>query len=204
MNQRTRHIQERVDEIYMRGEYERALLIYEKELAPLGDKYAQYMVGYMHLNAQGTPRDEIAALAWYRLAAERGERLLEHVRDELQGTLTPAAVAASDQLFLALWKEMGDRKLILELIQRDMSILKRQTGSRIPGSTVSGAAMVYGPAGESLGPNFYRDVRTQLEARLAYLDTTVEISDIVVKGELERIRSIEAGIKQELAAFENR
>ena len=49
VSQRTRNIQERVEVIYVAGDYQRALLIYEMDLAPIGDKYAQYMVGYMHL-----------------------------------------------------------------------------------------------------------------------------------------------------------
>ena len=71
MNKRTLSTQERVEKMYEAGEYNRALLIYEKDLAPLGDKYAQYMVGYMHLNAKGIPQDKVTALAWYRSAASR-------------------------------------------------------------------------------------------------------------------------------------
>ena len=48
-DRRTLKTQEIVDVLFEKGEYERALFIYHKELAPLGDKYAQYMVGYMHL-----------------------------------------------------------------------------------------------------------------------------------------------------------
>ena len=53
IDQRTRSMQERVDAVYAAGDFDRALMIYEKDLAPLGDKYAQYMVGYMYLNAKG-------------------------------------------------------------------------------------------------------------------------------------------------------
>jgi len=43
MNTKTLATQARVEELYEAGEYDRALLIYEKELAPLGDKYAQHV-----------------------------------------------------------------------------------------------------------------------------------------------------------------
>ena len=69
----------------MAREYERAFMIYEKELAPLGDKYAQYMVGYMYLNAQSVLQDKISALAWFRIAAERGERCFPALRPQCAG-----------------------------------------------------------------------------------------------------------------------
>ncbi len=204
VNQRTRAIQERVEAIYSAGDYERALLIYEKDLAPLGDKYAQYMVGYMHLQGESVDPDATTALAWFRLAAERGEPLLERIRDEVSQQMSPAEVAASDDIFLALWKEIGDRALLLELIRRDMNILRGQTGTRIPGGVPAGSVSIYRLSGEPVGPYFYRDVRTRLEARIAYLDARVEISDVVVADELERIRIEEAAVKEELSAMGNK
>ena len=204
IDQRTRHMQERVEEIYAAGEFARALLIYENDLAPLGDKYAQYMVGYMHLNGEGALQDKVEALAWYRLAAEREEPLLRQVRDELIAQLTPQEVNRSDAIFLDLWKRIGDRTLIMELIRRDMRTLRSQTGTRIPGASTSGPAVIVRPSGEPVGPNFYRDIRKRLEVRIAYLDAKVEISDIILAGELEKIRSQQARVKEELAALENR
>ena len=64
---RTLAMQERVEELYVAGNFDRAFFIYENELAPIGDKYAQYMVGFMHLNAQAVPQNKARALAWYRL-----------------------------------------------------------------------------------------------------------------------------------------
>ena len=46
-------LQDRVDELYERGKYDRAYLIYRDELALAGDKYAQYMVGFMYLTGKG-------------------------------------------------------------------------------------------------------------------------------------------------------
>ena len=176
-DQRTIRTQERVEELYAAGSFERALLIYEKELAPIGDKYAQYMVGYMHLNGQSVPQDKSKALAWYRIAAQRGEPVLLRARDRLIASTTQAEIAASNRIFLDLWNSIGDTRIIMRLIRRDMETLKARTGTRIPGTSVSGPATIYRPSGELLPPNYYRDVRVRLEARLTYLETRVEISD---------------------------
>jgi len=204
VNQRTRTIQERVEAIYAAGDYRRALLIYEKDLAPLGDKYAQYMVGYMHLNGEGIDSDRATALAWFRLAAERGEPLLQRIRDEVVQQMTPSEVAVSDQIYLELWREIGDHALIMDLIHEDMDILRSQTGTRIPSGSTASSAVIFRPSGETVGPNFYRDVRTRLEARIAYLDARVEISDDVVADELQHMTSQEAEVKEELSAMDNR
>jgi len=84
-----------------------------------------------------------------------------------------------------------------------MRTLKAQTGSRIPGASANGPAVIFKPSGETVGPNFYRDIRTRLEVRIAYLDARVEINDIVVADELEKIRSAEAAVKNELASIDN-
>lgn len=203
VDQRTKSIQERVESIYSAGDFERALLIYEKELAPIGDKYAQYMVGYMHLHAEGVERDNAEALAWFRLAAERGTSLLVQIRDEMMQRATPDEIARSDEIFLDLWKSMGDRTLLLALIQKDMETLRERTGTRIPGGDVSTPTMIIKPSGETVGPSYYDNIRTRLEARIEYLDARVEIDDAAIAEEIERVRRSEAEIKEELSAMEN-
>ncbi len=202
MNKRTLYTQERVEALYDSGEYERALFIYEKELAPLGDKYAQYMVGYMHLNAQSITQDRVSALAWYRIAAERGEPALRQARDELIKSMTAPDVAVSNRIFLDLWQSIGDTKLIMELIREDMNTLKRRTGSRIRGAPTSGPALIYRPSGELLPPNYYRDVRVRLETRLNFLEIKVEIKDVDVESEDEALKLLEQQVQSELAALE--
>jgi hypothetical protein len=203
VDQRTKSIQERVEAIYSAGDYERALLIYEKELAPIGDKYAQYMVGYMHLHAEGVEQDNAEALAWFRLAAERGTTLLEQVRDEMMERATPAEIARSDEIFLDLWKKMGDRVLLLALIQRDMDRLREQTGTRIPGASRSNPTMIIRPTGEPAGPAYYDDIRARLRARIEYLDARVEIDDAVIAEEIERVRESERQVREDLSAMDN-
>jgi len=204
VDQRTRLIQERVEEIYTAGNFQRALSIYEKDLAPLGDKYAQYMVGYMHLAAEGVVEDRVEALTWFRLAAERGEPLLVDVRDTLITELSMEQIRASDARFLELWKSIGDRKLILELIQRDLDTLRSQTGTRIPGSSSSSPGLILRPSGVTLAPNYYEDIRARLNERISYLDSRDDDADIVLAEEIEKARQIEANAREEIAAMDKR
>ncbi len=158
----------------------------------------------MYLNAEGVSQSNADALAWFRLAAERGEPLLVQIRDELLDQMTSQEVVASDAIFIDLWKTMGDRALIIELIRRDMRLLRAQTGTRIPGATASGPALILKPTGETAGPSFYRDIRTRLASRIAYLDATVEIDDSALEEELEWARKQHAEMKQELSAMESK
>ena len=203
IDQRTRNMQDRVEEIYAAGNFDRALFVYENELAPIGDKYAQYMVGFMYLNAQGIGRDKIEALSWYRLAAERGEAALEESRDALKRQLTPQQLAKSDVRFRELWRQYGDRSLIVDLIRRDMEILRSQTGTRITGSGGSSPTVVLHRSGEQDGPAYFLDIHRRLAARLAYLNGKVEISDDAIADDLEQLRREEYEFRQELAALDN-
>jgi len=202
-DQRTLQIQKRVDELYDAGNYKRALFIFEKELAPRGDKYAQYMVGFMHVSdAHDVPQDTARALAWYRLAAERGNDVLEGARDELATTLTRDEIDASNQIFLDLLQKIGDIRLLMKLIQRDMNTLKSRTGTHIPGSRISGPMQIVRPSGMPENPNFYRDIRLRLEARLNYIETKVGINDITLESDYDELRIFEEQVKSDLAALE--
>ena len=201
-DQRTVETQKRVDELYDAGNFERALFIYENELAPRGDKYAQYMVGFMYLNGEGAPQDKVRALAWYRLSAERDTEILMQARDELAATMTQEEIDASNGIFVDLLKKIGDTTLIMVLIQRDMRTLKGRTGTHVVGSRLTSPVQIIKPSGLPEDPNYYRNVRLRLEARLNYLETKVEISDIASESEDEEIRLFEEQIKSELAALE--
>lgn len=201
-DQRTLSMQRRVDELYEAGNYERALFIYEQELAPRADKYAQYMVGYMYLNAQGVPQDLPTALAWYRLSAERGYELLVRTRDQLAATMTPEEIQASNRIFVDLLQDIGDTALIMKLIRDDMHILKTRTGTRIPNSGLSSPVRVYRPDGIPEDVNYYRNIRTRLEARLNWLETKVEVNDIARESGNDEIRMFEEQVRAELAALE--
>jgi hypothetical protein len=202
LDERTLRTQERVEELYQQGEFARALMIFEEDLAPKGDKYAQYTIGYMHLNGQGVPSNRARALAWYRLAAERGAPALVEARDSLSAKLTDEEIAESSRIFAELWNDMGDNRILLDLILDDLSILKERTGTRIPGA-VSGPLTVIDMSGSgAANERFYLEVEERLQTRLAYLKTNVEIIDIDTGDGNAVVQGLEDDMKKVIASLE--
>ncbi|MGH8193309.1 MAG: tetratricopeptide repeat protein [Woeseiaceae bacterium] len=197
----TLRTKEKVEEIYSSGNYERAMLIYEKELAPQGDKYAQYMVGYMHLAGRGVEKDPAEALAWYRLAAERGEPKFIQARDALYESLDADALAESEARFADLWQHYGDRKLILDLIRADLQILHQASDTDFAGGT-SHTGIVSGYSGSQSGDPYLRRVRAQLTERLQYLNSIVEDKSTAMVAETSGIDAMEAKIRQDLKGLD--
>ena len=202
-DQRTLNAQNLVEELYDSGDYERSLIIYQKELAPIGDKYAQYMVGYMLLAGQGVEQSKPKALAWFRLAAERGDPAIVQSRDKLHQSMSQAEVVESNQIFVELWRELGDNNLILDLVRKDLDTLRARTGSRIPGSNSSPITIVRPSTGETSGEAYYDRVRKRMEMRLEFLDSNIEIIDIDLSDEFAVRKSLETEIRAEMAALEN-
>lgn len=137
VDSQTLAIQRKADDLYEQGEYERAFFIYKNELAPIGDKYAQYMVGYMYLTGTGVAKDAILASAWYRLAAEREQPEFVDVRDQLLKRLDEADLVRSDTEFRELRQAHSDLVLLLDLLRGDLEALEPQTGSRLTGSSAA-------------------------------------------------------------------
>lgn len=201
-DQRTLRTQERVEELYVQGAYDRAYFIYRNELAPRGDKYAQYMIGYMHLTGTGVPKDPAIALAWYQLAAERGEPSIEQARDELEQALSSEQLAAAGTLFGELKAELSDRVLIYDLVQNDLEILRNSVGRGI--SKGSGNMLVIDRKyGYMSGVQYYQMVKNRLSARLKYLKRQVDIVD-VASAETMDLLKIEAEIKELIAEIDAR
>ncbi len=202
LDERTMRTQQRVEELYAQGDFARALMIFEEDLAPKGDKYAQYTIGYMHLNGQGVPKDSARALAWYRLAAERGAPALVEARDSLAAKLTAEKINESSRIFADLWKKMGDNRILLDLILDDLNTLKARTGTRIPGAA-SGPLTVIDLAGTgAANERFYQVVDDRLETRLAYLKTNVEIIDIETGNSDSVVQGLENDMKKVIASLE--
>lgn len=111
-------LHEKVDDLFKRGEVGRAYFIYRNELVPLGDKYAQYMVGYMYLTGLAVDQDLVAASAWYRLAAERGTPEFVALRDRLVAELNDEQRRDSDALYKDLHSEYCDLAILLTSIKR--------------------------------------------------------------------------------------
>lgn len=199
VDSRTLETRRQVEELYASGAFERALFIYEKELAPLGDKYAQYMVGYMHLAGQGVAKDRATALAWYRLAAERGETPLLKARDILARTLDRDEAAHANELFVELWQRYGDRKLLLELVARDLRILREHEDSRIS-DAAPGASISSGYFGADTGEALSQRVRGRLEERMRYLESTNRLEDFGGT-DSRAMRRLESEIRQQIEAL---
>jgi len=178
VDSRTYRIQEKVDQLFEQREYERALFIYENELAPLGDKYAQYMVGYMYLTGTGVAEDPVVASAWYRLAAERSNSLFVAVRDQLVSDLSDFDKGRSDELYLRLRQEHSDVVILMRLVREDVNAVAVRTGSRIPGRggpvTILDPRVGFGVSGDE----YFRQVQKRYQARVEYLVRELDSSGL--------------------------
>jgi TPR repeat protein len=124
------NLQQKADSDFAKGEYGQALEVYQKELAPLGDKYSQYMVGYMYLAGKGVQEDALLASAWYRLAAQRETEEYARIRDSLLALCNDEQRSRSDEIYILLRRKMGDLTLVGQLIQSDLQFLRRRTENR--------------------------------------------------------------------------
>ena len=190
-DERTLLVQDQAEEVYERGDYDRAFFIYRNELAPIGDKYGQYMVGYMYLTGQGVPENHIAASAWYRLAAERDTKEFVSVRDELLAALDDRQQGESDRMFIELRKEYGDLVLIARAVRHDYETLKARTGPRL-GSNSARLTVVDVESGEThIGVEYYGRIERRMKARLAYIAQHTEIEIIDLDAEIIDVDAIE-------------
>jgi hypothetical protein len=181
-NKRVLRAQQQAELAYRRGEYDRAFWIYRKELAPVGDKYAQYMVGYMYLSGEGVATSEIDAAAWFLLAAERGHEELVDVSVDMQRRLSLEQRQRAQQIALELKNEMGDRRLVTRLIRRDLARLQSQTGSRT--GSCSQPVRVYAPNGGAASTSlerFCQILQDRIDERTRYLGTYVEYGELELK-----------------------
>lgn len=149
----------KVDDLFRDGDVSRAYFIYRNELVPLGDKYAQYMVGYMHLTGLAVSQDRAVASAWYRLAAERGTPEFMQLRDQLLFELSEAERARSDQLYRELRQEYNDLAVLLTSIKQHKQALRdRSTDSAFSPRPRSRASARY-----------YEQLERELEQQLRML-----------------------------------
>jgi hypothetical protein len=123
--------QEKADLYFAKSKFDKAMSIYRDDLAPVGDKYSQYMIGYMYLAGKGVQEDAIMASAWYRLAAQRENAQYVRICDGLLALFNDEQLSRSDQLYVGLRQDMGDLTLVHKMIQNDMQILRRRTGSEL-------------------------------------------------------------------------
>lgn len=171
--------QAKAEDLYRSGHWERAYFIYVNDLAAVGDKYAQYMAGYMWLNGKGVSRDAVRASAWYRLAAERGDAGYVAVRDELLESMSESDLALSDEIFIALRKKYSDLVLALGHLRKErMALEERPTGSRLPGGS-SLVTIVDPRTGQTITRSEYeRRIASSMKVRLDYITDKLDIDEV--------------------------
>ena len=178
VSSKTMRIQEMVEELFEQGDYERAHFIYRNELAPIGDKYAQYMVGYMYWTGTGVGEDSILASAWYRLAAERSYKEFQNERDLILAGFTEAELLHSDNQYLQLRRQYSDVVLLLKVIEADIEMSRARTGSRLSGGGGS-VTIVDARTGSSVsGDQYFGQIRRRVTARLKFMAKQLNMPDL--------------------------
>lgn len=195
---RTIAVQAKVEKLFDAGKYERAFFIYRNELAPLGDKYAQYMIGYMYQTGLGVDEDAALASAWYRLAAERETPEFVVVRDRQFRGLSEEEVAKSDREYQAMRAQYSDLAVLMASIKRNYSELETRTGSRVRGEA-SPVTVIENRLGRSRsGDAYYGNIREQLEARLKMVIELGDFQDIVPDIDRVNLNELERRVKARL------
>lgn len=152
--------------MYEAGKHQEA---YNKFLtsARWGNKLAQFNLGTMHQNGQGTVKDQAQAWAWVQLSAERDYAGLRDIADDLFEQLSPTEQARARRIFNEeLAPEFGDAA-VLPRVQRHLDRRYRAaTGSRLGGS--SSTPLVVQPRDEqqSVGDVYYAQDRWQVDSWL--------------------------------------
>lgn len=185
--QRILETQQKVDSLFEKGDYGRAYFIYRNELAPLGDKFAQYMVGYMTLTGKGVEQDIVAASAWYRLAAERGEANFTRVRDELWRHFNDKQRLQSDQEYMNLRIRYSDAMIVAGLIENDLAELERNAAEGVKTQNPGGSTALELAQGDA---DTVR-IRESLATRLDYLDSALDSGQLMTDTEVSRIRDLQ-------------
>ena len=135
---------DKAENLYRSGHWERAYFIYVNELAAIGDKYAQYMAGYMCVHGKGMRPDPVKASAWYRLAAERGAPEFVEVRDELLASMSDEERQQSDHAYVELRHRYSDLALALGHLEDERRLVKSgSTGTNL--NTASGPMTIVDP-----------------------------------------------------------
>lgn len=203
VDQKTMRVQAQAEEVYQRTDYKRAFRIYLKDLAPIGDKYAQYMVGFMYLTGKGVEEDRVTSSAWYRLAAERDTKEFVRVRDQVMVSLDDMQRVESDQLFIELRMRYGDLALLTKAIREDYERLKSMTGSRLGAGGGSMTVVDLDTAGVSRsGSDYYRRIERRMQARLEYIVEQTEVGIIDINVDNINVDSLESQVAAHLGRLD--
>ena len=172
-------LQEKADTLFRQGHWERAHFIYVNELAARGDKFSQYMAGYMYHEGRGVERDPVRALAWYRLAAENGAPEFIELRDGLLVSLSEESLETSDAIYIELRRKYSDLALALGLVRDEREALNEPTtGSRI--SNASTSVTIIDPHGRRVisRAEYERRLKSRIKLRLDYITKALDIEEL--------------------------
>ena len=189
----TAAVQTEAEKLFKSGNYTQAHYVYINELAPIGDKFAQYMLGFMNFYGLGVEEDHIRASAWYRLAAERNGPSFVAIREKVLDQFNETELQRSDQVFLELRKKYSDIAVRMWLVRRDFEAVSEvATGSRI-GRTSSVVTVVRPRDGGSRSQAhelYQRSITKHMHEHLDHITATLRIPPVdtkLTKGKLEEL-----------------
>lgn len=113
-----------------RHDYEHAIAMY-KVAASWAYKPAEYNLGVLYLNGHGSPVDLPRAMAWFALAAERGEKQYVYAKQLLYAHLTPEQFAQANEIWRELLPTYGDATALVRAKARWREVRYSATGSRV-------------------------------------------------------------------------
>jgi len=189
-------VQLKVDVLFDKGNYKRAFFIYRNELAPIGDKYAQYMIGFMYQVGLGVAEDRVLASAWYRIAAERDTPEFVAVKNRLMRHFTAEQIIRSDQLFADLRLEFSDIAVLIQSIVEDARELESRTGSRIGGESSSVAVLSSRSSSVRSRADYYRYIERRLTDELEKLATIDGFEDIDTNAKTVNVRALQRKVDE--------
>ena len=198
-------VQAKAEDLFQHGDFKRAHFIYLNELAPIGDKYAQYMIGYMHFYGLGMDQDPVLASAWYRLAAERGAPEFVHVRDNLISKFGDSDLARSDANYVELRQKYSDIVLRMKLVRRDFEMLDDiTTGTRI-GRTTSPVQVYQLGKNRSLSREAYdEEVQRRMQKELDLITAAMGIDPVDADLSSREIAELEKLVNAFVAQIDDR
>jgi hypothetical protein len=201
----TLNTQSKAEELFDRGDYRRAHFIYRNELASIGDKYAQYMLGYMSLAGLGVEQDPIVASAWFRVAAERNTPELVAVRDELMDKFDDADVARSDAAYVDLRKTYSDIAVRMQLVRRYFEVLRSDvTGSRLGRSAAPVAVVRPGEGYSQSVEAYFREVERHMQSQLDLITDALGVDSVEFSLSEEELESLEARVAEHVNRVDDR
>lgn len=115
---------------FQKKEYRFAVEMY-KVSASWAYKPAEYNLGVMYARGQGVPVDMPRALAWFVLAAERGDKTYAAAGNLINSKLTDAQFKQANAIFGQLRPVYGDETALVRAKARWAMVRAGKTGTRV-------------------------------------------------------------------------